>query len=90
MRPIARVGDKHACAVHGPVIGGVPNVIIEGGSSVIDGRAVARVGDKCTCGCVILDGASDAKCDNRPVALIGSKTTYGGVIVEGATSASAK
>ena len=37
MLPIARLGDKHVCPIHGP------NVIIEGGKAVIDGRPVAEL-----------------------------------------------
>jgi uncharacterized Zn-binding protein involved in type VI secretion len=77
MRPVARVGDKHACPRH------PPNAIVEGGSALCDGRPIARVGDKCGCGGVILDGSPDGMCDGRPVAVIGSKTSCGGVIVEG-------
>lgn len=73
---IARVGDKHLCPIHGP------NTIIEGGSSVIDGQPVARIGDKCACGGVIIEGRFGAMLDGRPVAYQGSKTSCGGVIVE--------
>lgn len=72
---VARVGDKHICPRHGV------NVIVEGGSSTVDGLAVARVGDKCACGAVILEGKPGALLDGRPVAYLGSKTSCGGVIV---------
>ena len=72
---VARVGDKHAGPRHGA------NVIVEGGSGTVDGRAVARVGDKCACGGVILEGKAGATMDGRPVAYLGSKTSCGGVIV---------
>ncbi|AUH33742.1 PAAR domain-containing protein [Paracoccus tegillarcae] len=62
---IACVGDTHLCPAHGK------NVVIEGGSSVVNGRAVARVGDKCACGCTIVDGSAIALCDGRPVARLG-------------------
>lgn len=71
---VACVGDIHLCPAHGP------NVVAEGGSATVDGRPVARIGDKCACGCVIIEGASGAICDGRPVARLGSKTTLGGVI----------
>jgi uncharacterized Zn-binding protein involved in type VI secretion len=74
MRPIACVGDAHACPVHGP------NVISSGGTAMLDGRPVARIGDPCACGCVIIEGAGQATLDGRPVALLGAKTTLGGVI----------
>ncbi|BAQ71589.1 hypothetical protein NHU_04476 (plasmid) [Rhodovulum sulfidophilum] len=79
MPPIARVGDTHVC----PVKGHGSNVIVSGGSALIDGRQVARVGDKCACGCVIVSGASQMTCDERPVAILGSKTSGGGTIVSG-------
>lgn len=78
---IACVGDTHLCPAHGK------NVVIEGGSSVVNGRAVARVGDKCACGCTIVDGSAIALCDGRPVARLGSKTSSGGVITSCAGSA---
>ena len=53
----------------------------------MDGRAIARVGDKCACGGVILEGKSGAVLDGRPVAYLGSKTSCGGVIVECAGTA---
>ncbi len=71
---VACVGDVHVCPRHGT------NMIIEGGSAKVDGRAVARIGDKCACGCVIIDGASGAICDGKPIARLGSKTSRGGVI----------
>lgn len=71
---VARVGDKHLCPQHGP------NVIIEGGSGTVDGLAVARVGDKCACGGVILEGKPGAIMDGKPVAYLGSKTSCGGII----------
>jgi uncharacterized Zn-binding protein involved in type VI secretion len=83
MRPVACVGDLHACPVHGP------NTVISGGSALLDGRPVARIGDACACGCVILEGAGQALLDGRPVALLGAKTTLGGVISACAGSAKA-
>ena len=41
MKPVARVGDVHACPIHGP------NTVVQGGSAVIEGRKVARFGDPC-------------------------------------------
>lgn len=82
MLPLARVGDKHICPQHGP------NVVIEGGSSQLDGRAIARVGDKCACGGVIIEGGSGAVLDGRPIAYLGARTSCGGIIAD--CSASAK
>lgn len=78
---VACVGDIHLCPAHGP------NVVAEGGSAIIDGRAVARIGDKCACGCTIVEGSGVAVCDGRPVARLGSKTSKGGVITSCAGSA---
>ncbi|WP_166462020.1 PAAR domain-containing protein [Paracoccus alkanivorans] len=78
---VARVGDKHICPLHGP------NAIIEGGSSLLDGLPVARVGDKCACGGIIIEGKPGALLDGRPVAYLGSKTSCGGVIAECSGSA---
>ncbi len=75
-RIIARVGDTHLCPIHGP------NVILEGAESTLDGRRIARVGDKCACGCEIMEGAESALLDGRRVAYLGCKTTSGGVIVK--------
>lgn len=74
MKIVALVGDQHLCPVHGP------NAIVEGGSGIIDGRAIARVGDKCACGGLIVEGDAGVTCDGRPVAHIGVKTSCGGVI----------
>ena len=82
MTKLALVGDKHACPIHGP------NVIVEGGSSLVNGRPVARVGDKCACGGTIIEGRMGALLDGRPVAYQGSKTSCGGVIVECSGTAS--
>ena len=74
MRPVACVGDIHICPAHGP------NVVAAGGTATVDGRPVARIGDACACGCLIIEGAGNVILDGRPVALLGSKTTLGGVI----------
>ncbi len=76
MLPAARVGDKHLCPRHGD------NVIIEGGSSKIDGRAIAREGDRCGCGGVITDGRGSATLDGRRVAFLGARTSCGGIITD--------
>jgi uncharacterized Zn-binding protein involved in type VI secretion len=81
MLPIARLGDKHVCPIHGP------NTIVQGGKAVIDGRPVARMGDKCACGATIILGSSMTRDDGKPVAYLGSTTSCGGVIVEGAPNA---
>lgn len=77
MLPIARIGDKHICPAHGP------NVIVEGGTAIINGRAVARVGDKTACGAVIIKGSSQSTDDGKPIAYLGSETSHKGKVVEG-------
>lgn len=48
-KPVARIGDKVVCAMHGPT------VIVTGDvSMVIDGQPVAREQDSCGCGCVLV------------------------------------
>ncbi len=73
---IARVGDIHACPYHGP------NPIVSGSASMIDGRGIARVGDKSACGCEIIKGSDRASVDGRLVAYLGSETSSGGTIVK--------
>ncbi|SFJ83742.1 PAAR domain-containing protein [Jannaschia pohangensis] len=77
MLPIARLGDKHMCPAHGP------NMIVSGGTALVDGRPIARVGDKTMCGAIIIEGSSMGTDDGKPVAYLGCKTNHGGVIVEG-------
>ena len=77
MQPVARLGDKHDCPRHGP------NMIISGGQGLVDGRPVARIGDSCACGAVILEGSSQATDGGRPVAYLGCKTSCGGIITSG-------
>lgn len=81
MLPVARVGDKHVCPIHGP------NVIVSGGTGKVDGRPVARLGDKTACGALITTASSMATCDGKPVAYLGSLTNHGGTIVEGSPQA---
>ncbi|SFU83889.1 PAAR domain-containing protein [Pseudoduganella namucuonensis] len=46
---IARVGDKVACAVHGP------GVIVTGDATMlVDGQPAARQGDKTSCGASLI------------------------------------
>lgn len=80
MLNVALVGDVHICPVHGP------NTVLEGGSGSINGRPIARFGDKCACGCFIIQGSTQATLDNRPVAFMGCKTTLGGSIIATGTA----
>lgn len=74
MIPMARVGDIHQCPLHGT------NVVIEGGSGQIDGRAIAREGDRCACGGQIVQGKSGGTLDGRRIAYLGAQTSCGGII----------
>jgi uncharacterized Zn-binding protein involved in type VI secretion len=48
---IARVGDKVSCPQHGN------NVIVSGDTTmIVDGKPVARHGDKTACGAVLIAG----------------------------------
>lgn len=76
MLPVARVGDKHLCPRHGP------NVVIEGGSSTVGGRALAREGDRCACGGIIIEGRAGMMLDGRRVAYLGARTSCGGFIID--------
>jgi len=76
-QPIAVVGDTHNCPIHGP------NAISAGGVRIIDKKPVARIGDPCDCGAVIVDGSSRVTDQGKFVALNGSTTSCGGVIVVG-------
>jgi len=62
MKPIARVGDQHVCGnpKH------APSAIVSGGEAIVEGQAVARVGDSCGCGAVIVQGSSYSKDTGQP------------------------
>lgn len=77
MLPVARLGDKHVCPIHGP------NAIVTGGTTTVDGRPIARVGDMTACGATIVKGSSASFELGQPVAHLGSVTSHGGAIVEG-------
>lgn len=81
MLPIARVGDAHVCPKkrHGR------GTIVTGGSGIVEGQAVARVGDKISCGCVIVEGATNSLDDGKAIAYVGCKTSGGGQIISGAS-----
>lgn len=80
MRPIARLGDTHDCPLHGK------NAIVSGGAGMVDGRPVARLGDACACGGVIIEGSSQSTDGGQPIAYQGCKTSCGGVITSGSPS----
>ncbi len=78
-KPIARIGDKHVCPKHGK------GVIVTGTSHSLDGRPIATVGCKTSCGATIVTGSSSSTINGKPVATIGSKTSHGGVVVKGSS-----
>ncbi len=81
MLPIARVGDAHVC----PKKGHGRGTIVTGGSGIVEGKAVARIGDKISCGCAIIQGAVNALDDGKAIAYLGCKTSGGGQIISGAS-----
>ncbi|CAG9252150.1 MULTISPECIES: PAAR domain-containing protein [Paraburkholderia] len=77
MRPVVLVGHQHMCPIHGP------GIVTTGTSGVlVGGRAVARVGDKTSCGAVIVSGSSSVF-DGSGVARMGDSTSHGGTLIEG-------
>lgn len=78
MIPIALVGHAHACPIHGP------GTIVSGASTAaINGRAIARVGDRISCGALIVSGSAVAKIEGQAVARQGDSTSHGGTLIEG-------
>ena len=50
---VACVGDTHVCPVRGH---GSSPIMANGATASVDGVAIARVGDTCGCGAVIVQG----------------------------------
>jgi len=80
MKPVILVGHRHVCPLHG-------SNQVESGSSAytFNGKPVARVGDRTTCGAVIISGAAHFMIEGAPVARKGDRTDHGGVLEEGDT-----
>lgn len=78
MKPVILVGHRHDCPVHGPGV-------VETGSPhyTFNGKAVARVGDRTSCGALIETGASGFQIEGRAVAREGDRTDHGGVLSQG-------
>nr|WP_310138816.1 PAAR domain-containing protein [Burkholderia ambifaria] len=76
MRGIVRVGDVHSHG--GRVESAAPN-------SEVMGRAVARIGDRCTCPihgeCVIVEGDADFEVDGGFASFDGHKTSCGASLI---------
>jgi Uncharacterized conserved protein len=80
MIPSARQGDLHVC----PIPGHIPTPIVSASGDVLaNGMNVARVGDVCACGAVIVAGFPSILVNGRPMAHLGSPTSHGGMIVAG-------
>lgn len=78
MKPIVLVGHAHSCPIHG---GGT--VVSGAGSATVNGKAVARVGDKTSCGAVIKSGSPGTIIEGQAAARQGDTTSHGGTLVEG-------
>ncbi len=61
-KSISRVGDRVTCPVHGH--GGVVVIVSGDPTFVIDGQAVARHGDKTSCGATLIAGQVVSFVDN--------------------------
>lgn len=80
MIPSARQGDLHVC----PIPGHLPTPIVSASGDVLANvMNVARVGDVCACGAVIVAGFPSIRVNGRPMAHLGSPTSHGGMIVNG-------
>lgn len=78
MKPIVLVGHRHSCPIHGS------GAVVSGAREAqVNGRAIARIGDRISCGAVILTGSADTIVEGQPVARLGDCTSHGGVLVEG-------
>jgi uncharacterized Zn-binding protein involved in type VI secretion len=52
-------------------------------SSAARPRPIARVGDRISCGAVIVSGSASATIEGQPVARQGDTTSHGGTLIEG-------
>ncbi|EHC5873780.1 hypothetical protein JR782_004630 [Salmonella enterica subsp. enterica serovar Eastbourne] len=78
MQPVVLVGHKHSCPIHGD------GTVVSGASEVqVNGRAVARVGDRISCGAVIQTGSPGTRVEGQSVAREGDLTSHGGKLAEG-------
>ncbi|BDM24172.1 MULTISPECIES: PAAR domain-containing protein [Pseudomonas] len=79
MKAVILVGDLHVCPLHG-------EGTVETGSSstLVNGRAIARVGDRVSCGAIIETGAACTMIEGQPAARDGDSTSHGGTLVAGA------
>lgn len=78
MRPIVLVGHRHSCPTHG-----TGTVVTGASEAVVNGRPVARIGDRISCGAIIQTGSTGTIIEGQPVARLGDTTSHGGTLVEG-------
>lgn len=78
MQPVVLLGHTHQCPLHGTgtVTSGADNFRV-------NGKPVARIGDKTSCGAVINSGSPTFHIEGQPVARVGDTTDHGGSLVEG-------
>lgn len=87
MPPAARLGDMHTCPmsdgpkphVGGPIVQGVPTVLV-------GGQPAAVVGSVCTCvgpPDAVARGSATVLIGGQPAARLGDQTVHGGVITIG-------
>ena len=78
MPAVVLVGHDHVCPLCGPttVTSGSP-------SYIVNGRAVARVGDTLGCGAVITSGSSLMTVDGQAIARVGDTTDHDGELENG-------
>ncbi|WP_233863651.1 PAAR domain-containing protein [Paraburkholderia adhaesiva] len=78
MKPVVLVGHRHSCPQHGS------GAVISGASEAkINGRAIARVTDRISCGAAIITGSANCEIEGQAVARQGDRTDHGGVLEEG-------
>lgn len=78
MKPIVLVGHRHDCPLHGP------GVVETGAASfTFNGKAIARVGDRISCGAVITSGSANHRIEGKAIACQGDSSDHGGLLVEG-------
>jgi uncharacterized Zn-binding protein involved in type VI secretion len=78
MKPIVLVGHPHDCPLHGE------GEVVTGSSTTwVNGRPIARVGDRTSCGAVIESGSAIQMDEGKPVARQGDVTSHEGVLLKG-------
>lgn len=86
--PIATIGSLHICPLYDgpkPHVGGP--VVVSGAPGVlVNGKAIALMGDMCTCASapdMIAQGSSGVTVNGIPVATVNCLTAHGGIIAQG-------